>query len=163
MWWRAKNYVASMWSYHRYLMGGPDHDWDYGFFYRLVRWKLGKMSATIKNNNIVEDATRISKQIDYACMLMDSLDTTHIRDKHFKPFTEKWGEVSYRRIAERNHDQLGKVSTFRTTFEKAITEDEISQARSEMLEVLGKVEEEQNKTHDRLWRHIGKYVRGWWD
>lgn len=71
-----------------------DRDWDYLFFFLLLRKKLQSMSSYFEKHSIREDGKKEVKKIDFCIRCLDRL----IEDNYFDPddtLTKKWGDLKF--------------------------------------------------------------------
>lgn len=152
-------WVAKVASYAWFLR--KDRDWDYGHLLSFMRFKLIRMEKCIRENKIVEANMRISKQIRYACFLIEELEKgpsgqlTELNDN----FRKKWGdpEIDFEPTEDEQFTQI-KVNypNVRSAKDRADCDEEQRELRLEQHRQY------EDRKH-RLFRHLDRYLTRWWD
>ena len=137
-----------------------DRDWDYGFLEEILKFKLTRMAKCIIDNDIIEGKYRVEKQIKYALYLMERIDSNYDLKEADKKLEAKWGKTVY---SWEPVEGPPKASRLRIRYPKAETEEMRKQASDEHYEAYMEVSAKEAEIYERLYRHIGKYIRGWWD
>jgi len=139
-----------------------DFDWDYGFLLKLIRFKLARMAKTIRSNEIIEANERVAKQIEYAVYLIDRYNNDDDFNRLQEEHSLKWGQPKYDYV---DGERFAGSKTFKmiTTYPKASTPEKHAQASKQATEFVLAAYAKEQELIDRLFRHTGKYLRGWWD
>lgn len=158
------NHIKWMWGYHRYILENKgDYDWDNGYLQTLMKWKLERMADYHDNHGVTEAAHRVSRQMRYAAYLIDLLEGRQIHDEETAKFEARWGEISFVRKVESPYPKYGKGWKYAIMFAKATTPEEHEEANKEYKKSYDVIDQRQEDAHRRLWNHLSKYSRGWWD
>lgn len=137
-----------------------DRDWDYYYLEQILKFKLRRMADCIESNALIVGYSRVVKQIRYAVYLIDRVQQDVDQTKEFGKFQEKWGKPEY----SFKPSPRGKgYSQLVTTYPKGTTPELHGQADSDYIQMMRRVADKEEELHERLYNHIRKYVRGWWD
>jgi len=121
----------------------------------LLMHKLKRMANVIEDAGYREGNRRVARQIRYAIYLQNRIRSEYDLIREYSAFEEKWGKVEWPR--QQPNGVIGwhfSKATSAESSEKAIEEYRLMTKRIFMKE---------DELYARLWRHLGKYWRGWWD
>lgn len=144
--------------YHWLPVLWNDRDYDYSFFYHILRFKLKRMAAHLREHNILLYTERYARQIDYAVFLLDRIIADDYCASKYAAHQEKWGDVSFDKRLE--NDGTYSLDIYVTKArESGLDEQEAAEFRT-LSELKYRCKE---NDLDRLFRHIRKYHQRWWD
>ena len=166
-----KHVIKSTHSYIKHVIKNGDYDWDFSYIYRLLRWKLVKVRDDISNRNIIAGADRVAKQINYAVYLIDELLEDKILPRHLEALEEKWGEFDLRseditdgRYVPPGETRIQGIGRYlRPSYPKAFTKEQFEQAERDRSAAYHSADKEYADKKKRLFRHLERYIEGWWD
>lgn len=155
---KVRHWWSQTIAYSVFFWKHENHDWDYSYLINLIRFKLTRMADTIEKNEIIEGNRRVAKQIRYAVFLIDRYQSDYYLDQLRAEFFRKWGSPVYSWVGE--GDDLYRSIT---KYPNARTEEERLQAEGELLELIHRASDYDEQILDRLFRHVRKNFRNWWD
>ena len=133
-----------------------DREWDHAFLYDIIHFKLSQMEKHSRTSIMVHE--RVGKQIRYAMFLIDRIREDDYHQEEWKAHNEKWGELRWDSFpAERKGYVCLDIHRPKA---RAMGMEELE--RAESSELWRKAGEAREKDLDRLFRHMRKYVQGWW-
>jgi len=167
----VKHWTKCMHAYGVYLIkNGGDYDWDFAYFYRIMKWKLQRMKKDITERDIIEGSKRVGKQIDYAIKLIDLLLTDAPQEKYSDLHTAKWGNRKMYFGSERPPkdgpympESTKGLIGMEVTYSKVFNKEDYYKAQSEALMGMQKGGEEYQDIKRRLFKHLETYCENWWD
>lgn len=155
---KIKHWLTQSFAYSAFFWKHNNYDWDYKYLIGLIRFKLTRMADTIEKNEIIEANRRVARQIRYAVLLIDKYQSDEYLSQLVDEFEKKWGEPIY------TWEPAGRGrSRMITTYPKAKTPEEHAQAEAESIEMVLRASAYDEKILDRLFRHVHKNFRNWWD
>lgn len=167
------NHIRWVWGYNCYLLKNRgDHDWDFYYFYSLLRWKLDRMADCIESGWVSTETNRVTKQIRYAVRLLDLMTTEELDDASCAAFKEKWGENHINFNSSRGGDggpvvgyapEKAKKKGVYTTYTDINNEDAYYVAEKEWLHGMEAVDAKKEALKHRLFKHIATYINKWWN
>lgn len=152
--WKVRKFFKRLKKIYDYIpLLWEDEDWDHDYLTKMLRYKLTRMAKCIKDNNYVEANNRIAKQINYAVFLIDRFDNNDeifFSDPRYIALKEQYGDL--------------KFGGFRGLSPSKITTLEEYEDYNKGMSVLYKeYAAREEDTLDRLFKHMRKYFRHWWD
>lgn len=130
-----------------------DRDWDYYFFYKILRLKLKNMEDLHRNYAHYVGSEKEADRLKLCVLLLDRLIDDNYYDIVFKNHEKKWGSLTL-------GTSDGKCNISR---EKVYTEEDSYQEMKESKKLYQKENDLRKQDVDMLFDTIKKYVEGWWD
>lgn len=131
-----------------------DRDWDFGYFYDILKKKLELMSKYEKKYAIAEKADETAKQIDEAICLINKLEDDYFEEA-LEPFYEVYPDFNLE--IEFLDDEIN--SNFKTINFK-YDSDEQRKLYHKCIMNLPKL---RNTGKKKLFNLIRDNIDGWWD
>ncbi len=145
-----KEWLERCWDYGRLLWN--DQDWDWTYVLRIMRLKFKRMLREFAHSPH-ESKDRTIRQIKYAIYLIDLIEKNDFAAAEHAAHDERWGDLSMKISLD------GRV---RFTRAKAMTTDAQDAEQKEFLVLMHLEEARMGKTWERLWRHLDRWMKGWW-
>lgn len=144
------------------IIGWNNYDWDYGYLYELILFKLERMQSELING-IAEHDKATLQSLRICIKLLKKLkfrDYTHFTDLHYS----KWGqpELVFHKIKKDGIANPHVGSILELKYEKAITEEQKEQQKKEFLEAYRKDNEQEMRDIRLLFDIMKKYNKAWW-
>lgn len=144
-------------EYRRILK--DDHDWDWEYIIRLLRYKLSRTRICILKNKIVLDAPEIAKQIADVEILLKRVEDDRYYQNISKDFHKKYGRQ--RKVKRQSLITPGKLIT---AYEY---KNETSKNRNliirENLKLHDRAERMRSNDLKKAFALMHKNMQGWWD
>lgn len=142
--WRLRNFIDWLVKIYQYaLFLRKDYDSDYGSLLELIKFKLQRMILLAKKDKVYVGTDRCIKQMKYAIFLIDRINTDYYFNIMDVYYTERFG----------------------TNWSEAMLENILAKPFFIDKNETNAHIRYQKKTNDlymRLFRHLNKYIRGWW-
>ena len=151
---KIRKTIKWTYNYLKYAWTIGDDDWDYGYLYAILKWKMDRMADCIETNEIIESNHRVAKQLRYAVYLINRLENGVDEEAAMKVHTDKWGES---RMVFMDSGEL------KFEYDTVNSPEEKEQCDKEVTEAYQAGSKAKEKTKHRLFRHIEKYIERWWD
>lgn len=152
-----------------------DRHWDYGFLFYLIDFKLAKMEQTILDNDLIEGADRIAKEIRVCRKLLkrSQNDDWHaeLQDKILE---RRWGKCVWWVPSKFFHDK--KEFQVKTSSGRLLTRSYLLPAPYDVLrngkypEFFKEFKKKHTLSEKKASRDLRialkilqKYYQGWWD
>lgn len=150
LYYKVKHVIPATYKYFIYVCKNDDYDWDYSAMLNLIAWKARKMADCIEENGIVEADKRIAKQLRYLDYLIQRYysEDDRIMDQYY----EQYGHPVH------GSEPGSLPNTRRLTIKYSSKE-----AEEMMTEYFMKAKEAEQKIKKRIFRHMERYIEGWWD
>lgn len=145
-------YAVFLWNNH--------HDWDYNYLLDLIRFKLNRAKIEMNKSDFIEGNKRLARQIAYAEMLIQLLLEDDFCSKESLVHDRKWGELNFsfeKKISDSRPSSIGALYR-----EKVVTEQDKEQESNDFLALVELENIRRENTWNRLFKHLSKYMRGWW-
>lgn len=139
------------------VIGWSNYDFDYGYLFKLMHFKLKRMENAILNGHAEPDK-KTNQSIRICIKLLNKLafkDYQHFTELHYT----KWGQPEF--IFSETDSRL--LSQFEIKHKNIITEQDKEQERQEFLEAYKKDEEQERRDVRLLFSIMEKYHKRWWD
>ena len=135
-----------------------DRDYDYYFLEIIIKHKLKKMAEHITKGAYFDNYQRVVRTINYAVYLIDRIHSNVESKRLNEEFRAKWGDikVTFEEV------EGSKYKALRFHYSKVKTPEEQELAETESGVNYAMAEKKINELYARLFRHMGKYLRGWW-
>lgn len=167
--------MKKIWSFFRSIKYGienlikwfpviwQDRDWDHWFIYKIFHFKLKEVEKLQRKYGNSTSSEKVADQIKLAVLLLDRLIKDEYLENVLKPHEEKWGEseMIFTPIDPTEGDE--GMSTLDFKVEKAITEEEQAQESKERMILYKHETKLRQQDLDMVFKHIRKYIEGWWD
>lgn len=125
-------------AYHSVLK--DDQDWDEGFFFDLVKFKLKRMAEYFHTHRIVENEEEYARQVDKAIAILNAgYKTNIIRNSDLYNYVNTRNVHRFFNIRELNFISREKLKDY----------------------YLATVRERKAKT--LFWKFLYHYIERWWD
>jgi hypothetical protein len=151
-WW----FVQKVWDYKSILW--HDRDWDHAFILYMLKFKIERT-----RKHIGECARHTRWKLDVKNMKKaEDLINYHLSskyDKIFEKHDEKWGKIEFD-LEPTDNPSLSKCTMRRA---KANTSEKQKQERKEYGRLLKRSLREEEKSWKKIWTHLDKHMRSWWD
>jgi len=136
-----------------------DFDWDWHFILILLKFKLKRTRECITNNDIIADAKKVSKQIKYAEDLIDQILNDDFCKEEWAAHNKKWGELHINSVS------IPGSTSSRYLFNRynVTNKTEEEQEREEFRKISSLEVKRQLAADKKLFEHLRKYYRSWWD
>jgi hypothetical protein len=152
------HFVIKLFQYAKVLWS--DRDFDYAHILILLQYKLKRTREHIVEHDMVESAQKTGKQIKHAELLIQRiLEDDYCKELQIAHDT-KWGEVIQYFDPKKDGERYYRYHVIRAN---ATTPELEEQERQEQMAVYDAQHQAREKDLDRLFRHIRKYLQGWWD
>lgn len=148
-------WLKNVTSYVIYMSKNKDNNWGYAYLERLIAWKLRRMIAHFERHGSLMCNNRRIKQMKYAVLLIERLHNDYYEDLWLAEHEQKWGKCED--VVE------GKNNEWKIRYKKAKTPAEQAQAWEESKKIYRKAAQKEIELRQRLYKHIGTYITGWWD
>lgn len=155
---KAKHWLTQTVAYSIFFWENNNYDWDYAYLINLMRFKLSRMAKTIEENEIIVANHRVARQIRYAVYLIDEWQSDRYLEEIRTAHEAKWGKAQYSW-----HKDSGDSRRMITSYPKATTSNLHGLATEELLEGVMLAGARDEMLLDRLFKHMRKYLRQWWD
>lgn len=152
-----KTFVQTCWAYKGLLW--QDRNWDHVYILRLLQLKIRRTREYIGKHQRHTLWKRDVKAMMQAEDLIESILNDDVADELYKAHDAKWGKSYHRFIPLENRTG----SLMRTLREKAYTPQQQEQEHKEYRAMLKKSFRLEQKQWSKLWKHLDKNMRNWWD
>ena len=156
---RVRMWLKKSFEYSCYLWVSNDNDFDWYHILRVLKYKLERTRKHIVKHDFIADVTKISRQIRFAEIVIERIINDDYCSELYDAHNNKWGELKLVCV----EDDKTKRSYITMKRENINTENEKSQQWAEMLKIVNEHERQATKDLNRLFRHMRKYIRSWWD
>jgi len=154
-------FVKNFWKFRKILW--TDRDWDYGFLYDLLKFKLSDMAKHQRAHSYHEGAERYAKQLDFAVFLIDRITKDYYWEEDMKKHEDYWGENIWDFVERpEEHPAYGKLSELHFYTLRSRDENRQEEEREARMQIHYRAEERKQKDIKRLFKHICRYHQGWW-
>ncbi len=152
-WLRASvQYSMFLWDNH--------YDYDYHFILDLLRFKLRRCKLEMQQSGFIEGNKRYARQIAYAEMLLELLLQNDLCSKEWAAHEEKYGELHF--SFEKAASELKTYPMGAVYRDKVFTAKQYKAEREESMVIYDLENIRRQDAWDRLFKHLAKYMRGWW-
>ena len=164
--------MRSIWQFFRSIKYGienliiwflviwQDRDWDHWFLYKIIYFKLKRMENLQRKYGNCVDNEKLADQIKVAALLLKRLMDDDYLTNVLKPHEKKWGESKFIWTPKPDDEEY---SLLNIKVEKANTEEEIEQESKERLRLYNHARGLKQQDLDMVFKHMRKYIEGWWD
>lgn len=139
------------------VIGWGNYDWDHGYLYELILFKLKRMDYALKNGVAIHEKPTL-QSLRICIKLLEKIN----KPDSYHYFTDlhdaKWGVAVMTPGRKTKH---GTIITFERA--KVITEEDKEIETREFLEAYRKDEEQETRDIKLLFDIMAKYSRAWWD
>lgn len=135
-----------------------DADYDGHFIVRLLRFKLERTRKCILDNNIIEDAAKVGREIQAVVTLLKRVEEDRYFEELHKPFFKKYGNP---RMITGKPDGRGTVPVTVRYYKE--TPRNRKQRIRESLRLAKKEEQMRREDLKKALRLIEKNIWNWWD
>jgi len=152
------NWIVKSIQYSIFLWN--DYDWDWSYIFTLFQYKLKRTRVCIEKSTTMNESyqKRIVKQLKYSEFLLERIIKDEYINSLMNKHKQKWGEhIMWFTPCENGMRQLHQ------TYKRIVTEEDKMQERQDFLNMMNEEERLKAKDVERLFRHIEKYYRYWWD
>jgi len=142
------------WDYA--VIGWSNHDWDNGYLYELMLFKLKRMQVELINGVAIHDKTTL-QSLRICIKLLERIlkgDYNYNSNQH----DAKWGAVEFNTKQDPNSNWSELIIT-----RKNVTEETAEQERLEFLEACNKDYKSEQRDIRLLHDIMKKYSKTWWD
>jgi len=151
-------FATKLFQYGRLLW--KDRDFDYSYILILLQYKLKRTREHIVEHDLVESAPKIGKQIGHAELLIQRIMDDDYCGELQAAHDLKWGNVIQYFDPKKDGERYYRYHVIRAN---ATTPELEEQERTEQMAVYNAQHQAREKDLDRLFKHIRKYLQGWWD
>jgi len=137
-----------------------DRDWDHWFILKIFHFKLNEVEKFQRKYGNSVTHEKIADQIKIAILLLDRLIKDEYLENVLKPHEKKWGDSEF--IFTPIKGNKG-YSSLDLKVEKANTEEEKKQESKERSILYKHSDALKQQDLDMLFKHMRKYIEGWWD
>lgn len=144
-------------AYDYAVFGWSNYDWDYGYMYELLQFKLERMEAALKGGVAIQSKESM-KSLRVCIKLLKRINRdsyNYNTELHYK----KWGEPKISFLSEIGSD----YSKFVVEHENVKTPEDKVQEHAEIKEAIRKDVAQENRDKRLLFRIMEKYSNLWWD
>ena len=155
-------HAKKVWEWYWNILR-KDFDWDSGYVYHMLEYKLKRMEKSLLNGHAEQDP-RDMKALRLAIKLLNRLgaDSIYFERAH-RDHNLKWGELITWTTPNYNADGEVITHTWHSRRPNANTPEEIEQERQEYRKTW-ELEDWLTKRDQRwLYDILNKYLRNWWD
>lgn len=141
-----------------------DFDWHYIMYY--LKFKIQKTREHIDEHDILVNGKKYCQQMQKVEQLIDlAMDSDRYRDECEKPLKEKWGySIAYLQDDVFNDEEVTNRCSRRMIFQRENWTAKLDkQIHKEEVAALRKAYRLHEKDWNKLWQHLNKYMRHWWD
>lgn len=142
------------WDYA--VIGWSNYDWDSGYLYEFMLFKLKRMQVELINGVAIHDKTTL--QSLRICIKLLERITKESYDYNLDKHDAKWGSAEFKAEPNPNSDWHRVVIT-----RKNVTEETMEQERLEFLEACNKDYKSEQRDMRLLHDIMKKYSKTWWD
>jgi hypothetical protein len=137
-----------------------DRDWDHWFIFKIFHFKLKEVENFQRKygNSITHE--KIADQIKLAVLLLDRLVKDEYLENVLKPHEKKWGDSEMIFTPIKGNEEYSSLDL---KVEKANTKEEIDQESKERTRLYDHERKLREQDLDILFKHMRKYIEGWWD
>ena len=151
---RFFEYIGAVIAYAKFLWNNY-HDWDYGFFLCLIKFKLQRMERFFRSKHawgVRSEATadEIKKAIDMA----DFLLVGEFMENEYDAYEIKWGSLEI---------EKGSNEIFNCRRPNIRTSKDKEQAAREYQDIARREQEAVSQAYKDLFIYIAKHIEDWWD
>lgn len=136
-----------------FVLGWNDYDYDYVYFYRILHFKLKKMSDFFNSEDAVASGENRNESIKKCVDLIEKLQSNNY-EKNYIKFEKKWGPPGH---------YVSKDGYLRSEREDALTSTKAKIMRKEFFKALELDEKEKKKDMNVLFDTIKNNHCYWWD
>ena len=137
-----------------------DRDWDQQFFYEIVYFKLKQMEKFHRNYGNTVNREKYADEIKLAALLLKRVIDDNYLENVMEPHEKKWGESDFVFTPLPDNKNLSSLSI---KVEKANTPEEIKKEHKERMTLYQHSDHLKKQDLDMFFKHVRKYVEGWWD
>lgn len=164
--------MKKIWGYFRSINFGiqnlikwfpviwQDRDWDHWFIYKIFHFKLKQVENLQRNHGISLSSKQLADQIKLAVLLLDRLVKDEYLENVLNPHEKKWGDSEMIFTPIKGNEEYSSLD-FKV--EKANTKKEIEQENKERMLLYEHERKLREQDLDMLFKHMRKYIEGWWD
>ena len=154
---RRREHSKKLREYARFLR--DDHDWDYAYILRVLRYKLERTRRCIVSNDLVQSASKIGRQISRVEGLLERV----IDDK----YVEEIGVSFYAKYG-RPRMLVGRAAKGERSAPVTIKFAKETVRNSEKLRrrhhaLVAKADRMRRRDLATAFRIMEKHIWGWWD
>lgn len=137
-----------------------DQDWDHTFLYDLLIFKLNRMEKFFNSGNAMCSGNeRRAKQMRYAIFLLKRIKEDRYHEDEYDALEEKW-EPEHIWTPDPSNSEWSRLDIVHN---KAKNKEEEKQAVDDYRAHFRKQAATLESDLDRLFKHMRRYVQGWWD
>ena len=137
-----------------------DRDWDPWFLYKILYFKLKRMENMQRKHGHSVTSEKYADQIKVAGLLLKRIIDDNYLENVMTPHEKKWGKSEFVFTPLPGN---GNFSSLSIKVEKANTPEEIEQEHKERMGLYIHEANLKQQDLDLLFKHMRKYVEGWWD
>lgn len=153
---KRSSFAQKMKEYREFLREDEDYDWQY--IIRLLRYKLERTKNHIVEHDIIDDATKVGKEIQAVVDLLKRIEEDKYFEELHKPFLKKYGNPKL--VLEKCKNGTNSSITFKYSKE---TLKNRSQRMKEQNR-LAKLEHQlRKKDLEQAFKLMSNNIFGWWD
>jgi len=164
--------VKQIWQFFRSIKYGienlikwfpviwQDRDWDHWFIYKIFQFKLQQVEKLQRKYGNSTNSKKYAYQIKVAVLLLNRLIKDEYLENVLKPHEKKWGESEMIFTPIKGNEEY---TTLDFKVEKANTEEEKEQEHKERMILYKHSDYLKQQDLDILFKHMRKYIEGWWD
>ena len=152
------HFIIKLFQYAKLLWS--DRDFDFVHILILLQDKLKRTREHIVEHDIIKSSKIIGKQINYSEFLIQRiLDDDYCKELQ-TAHNVKWGDITQYFDPKEEGTNYYRYHVVRAN---ATTPELEEQERAEQMAVYNAQHMAKEKDLDRLFKHIRKYLQGWWD
>ena len=152
-----KTFAKNCWAFKGLLW--QDRNWDHVYILRFLQFKIKRTRQYIEKHQRHTRWKRDVKDMLQAEEMIRVILEDRAGAELFEAHDAKWGKSHHKFIPLEN----GTGSLMRTLREKVHTPEEQAQELKEYRAILKKSWKLEEKHWNRLWKHLDKNMRNWWD
>jgi len=138
-----------------------DRNWDYEFFFDLLKFKLQLMEKNHRNCKVFcESDIKNADQIKKCIEITDRLILDEYTEKSLVEHNKKWGELE---VSDGESEDGGLTIPIITHRERVITEQNKLNEREEFIKCTEEADLKQQKDIDLLFGIIKDNILRWWN
>jgi len=136
-----------------------DRDWDHGFLFEMLQFKLSRMEKCLRNG-IHLHADETADKVKLCVLLLDRINKDEYHEMVFKHHDKKWGETDLTFTKCKDNPEMSELHISR---ENVNSEEDKEQERKEYRAIMKRPDELMQQDIDMLFETMRKHIRGWWD
>ena len=152
-----KDGIISAWFWKKVVW--KDRDWDYIFLYKILEFKLRRMSKYHRDSGHLVNNEKYARQMEKTAICLKRLIDDEYLDNTFRDHEKKYGQLEMWGTPT-DRDDMTECNITRT---KICNTDAYEQENKEARVLYKHVEELRNQDLDYVFNMMRKYIQGWWD